>query len=138
MRYECAAGHCWLDEHVARLGEFDECFPGRIGFTDVDGLVERNGHALVIELKRPGAPLPTGQRIVLERMTTRMGDDFQAIVVWGSQDWSGPLEWQRWERGRPSLRQPVTLAEIKAHCRKWFRWADARPLPARVVTGTPT
>ncbi len=51
MRYECAAGHCWLDEHVARLGEFDECFPGRIGFTDVDGLVERNGHALVIELK---------------------------------------------------------------------------------------
>ena len=51
MEYECskAEGRCWLKHHVPRLTVFDECFPGEIGFSDMDGVIERKGKMLVLE-----------------------------------------------------------------------------------------
>ena len=131
MRFKCDAhpqGRCWLREHVARLGVFDDCFPGRIGLTDVDGMVERHGCLLLVELKRPGATLPNGQRIVFERATRRMGSAFQPVVIWGENDFIGPLRWQRWVSGRSRGPEDVSLDSIRDHFRRWFAWADRHPL----------
>ena len=118
-----------MEEHVARLGTFDQAFevggaPPRFGFTDVDGQVERNGCLLVVELKMPGAPLPAGQRIMYEQATRRIGDAYRPYVVWGAPDFSGRLEFQTWRSGRTTGRQRTTLSELEARFTKWFRWAD--------------
>ena len=56
-------------ENLWDWGFLDECFPGtRIRVTDIDGLVERNGHFLLIEAKSPGKDIPTGQRILFDRL----------------------------------------------------------------------
>lgn len=53
---------------------YSSAFGGRITFTDVDGLVERNGHFLFIEQKQYTPDqcgpyyLPKGQEIALERL----------------------------------------------------------------------
>ena len=82
MRWNCKTDGCFNDAHRLRLGEFDECFPGKIGFTDVDGIVEVNGRFLWMEWKRNGTALPTGQRIMFERLTGA-SDDHKVIVVHG-------------------------------------------------------
>lgn len=54
------------------LGYSDD-FPGAISFSDIDAVVERNGKFLFLEMKeyvegRAPGDIPTGQRILLERL----------------------------------------------------------------------
>ena len=58
------------------------CFGNtKIEPTDIDGIVERFGHFLLLETKGVGVPLNTGQRIFLESW---MGcPHHSAIIIWG-------------------------------------------------------
>ena len=62
----------------------DGCF-GRtkIRPTDIDGFVERNGHCLYLETKRPGANIPFGQRLTYRAWCSK-GDS--VIVIWGEKN----------------------------------------------------
>ena len=109
MRYRCdqSTGRCWMNEHVARLGVFDGAFSSSnrmFGFTDADGLAERNGRLLLLEVKAPSADIPTGQQVMFEKATRLLGSDFQVLVVWGRPDFVGHLEAQVWIDGTPSSR----------------------------------
>ena len=82
MRWDCSPDK---DGCYRRLGQpdltvLDECFPGRIAMTDVDGLVEINGRFLFIEWKRRG-DVPAGQRIMFERLTRH--PEFTILVILG-------------------------------------------------------
>ena len=82
MRWDCSPDR---DGCYRRLGQpdltvLDECFPGRIGMTDVDGLVEIDGQFLFIEWKRRG-DVPAGQRIMFERLTRH--PEFTVLVILG-------------------------------------------------------
>jgi hypothetical protein len=58
------------------------CFgQSKIAPTDIDGFVERHGKFLVIETKRPGAPVPLGQLMTFQAM--QANGAFTVIVVWG-------------------------------------------------------
>src|SRR6266516_2086082 len=46
-----------------------DALPGKIAPMDVDFMLERNGHFLVLELKPAKAPLPMGQRLTLKALT---------------------------------------------------------------------
>lgn len=71
MRWNCKArGKCWNLEHRFNIEYFAHALPRNISMMDVDATVEVNGHFLFLEFKSPGAPLPTGQRIYFERITS--------------------------------------------------------------------
>ncbi len=57
------------------------CFGSGIEPTDLDGFVERRGHFLVLETKRPGVAIPLGQRRTFEAL--RQTGLFTVLVVWG-------------------------------------------------------
>jgi hypothetical protein len=62
----------------------DGCFGNtRIRPTDIDGCVERNGHFLYFETKRPGAHIPFGQ-LLTYRGWVNKGDS--VIVIWGEKN----------------------------------------------------
>ena len=70
MRWDCKGGtNCFNLKKRVKLGVFDNCFPGKIGMGDVDGIVEINGRALVLEWKADQIPLPRGQAIMWHRLT---------------------------------------------------------------------
>ena len=69
MRWLCDRDGCFNERMRLRLGVYDHCFPGAIGLSDVDGAVELNGYFLLLEWKASAAPVPTGQRIMFERLT---------------------------------------------------------------------
>lgn len=56
-----------------------DALPGRVAPMDLDCVLERGGHFLVMEFKPNGAPLPLGQRLTLKALV-RLGMD--VWVVW--------------------------------------------------------
>ena len=122
--HDCSEKGCWRDQYLPDLTVFDDCFPRRIGFGDVDGIVERNGRLLILELKSLGQPLTDGQRIMHERLSQSLGEAYQAVVIWGAPDFTRPLKMQMWIKGQSIAPQAVSLDEIKKVFRDWFKEAD--------------
>jgi hypothetical protein len=98
---------------------YNECFaPTRIRITDVDGLVERNGHFLLVETKGNGVPIPTGQQILFNHLIE--DKRWHVLIVWGETD--SPTQFQLW--GKPAI-YAADVAILKNVFRRWFAYANA-------------
>ena len=60
MRYSCESKGCYYDQ-LPDWSDINNSFPGDIRPTDIDGMVEINGHVLFLEQKGIGAPVTGGQ-----------------------------------------------------------------------------
>ena len=69
MRWDCEKQGCFNKKRRPKIEQFAECLPGKIAFSDVDGIAEVNGRALVLEWKAQPTDIPTGQRIMWQRLT---------------------------------------------------------------------
>jgi hypothetical protein len=69
MRWDCEKRGCFNIKMRPKIEVFAECFPGRINFGDIDGIVEIGGNALMLEWKSAPSPLPHGQRIMYAQLT---------------------------------------------------------------------
>jgi hypothetical protein len=80
LRWDCERQGCFNLKRRPKIEIFANCFPGRISFGDVDGIVEVGGNALLLEWKSEARELPTGQRLLYQRLT-RSGPVSVMIVV---------------------------------------------------------
>lgn len=60
MRYDCRLKGCYYDS-LPDWSDINDAFPGAVRPSDVDGMVEINGHILFLEQKGVGVPITTGQ-----------------------------------------------------------------------------
>jgi hypothetical protein len=72
LRHRCDDKGCYLDQ-LPSWDDLLDCFPRKIRPTDIDGMVEINGHFLFLEEKRAGAGPDDGQRLALKALSTRPG-----------------------------------------------------------------
>lgn len=120
----------------------EDCFSRRIRPSDIDGIVERNGHFLVLEAKLPGGYVSEGQRIMLNELVRlphrrHAGRPaFTVVVFWGKcprKGGAGVQEMQVWgdDRGR----QPATNDDLRAFCSMWNEMAGSNfdPNPGRAA-----
>lgn len=88
---------------------------------DFDAVVERRGAFLVFETKAPGVPLPTGQRLTLERLV----QDRRFTVVFCAKR---PEDIDGWEilsrNGRTYM--PGDAEALKYWCAAWFDFQNNR------------
>ena len=106
-----------------RLYGDSDYLPDRVGFTDLDKVLERKGNVLVQELKPGSARLPTGQRLTL-RTFVRLGAD--VWVVWEKTPKLvevGVMDWQ----GEVQDVELMTMTEYESRVREWYDYADAHP-----------
>lgn len=68
MRWDCEVVGCFNKKHRVPLGVFDAALPGRVGMSDLDGVVTYFGHFLFLEWKSPGTQMPVGQRILIDKL----------------------------------------------------------------------
>ena len=73
MLWDCSKRGCFNQKRRPKIEVFAECLPGNIAFSDVDGITEINGRALVIEWKGEPTALRRGQSLMWERLT-KTGD----------------------------------------------------------------
>lgn len=70
LRWNCEEGKkCYIEQVLPNWAVFNESFtPTRIKVSDIDGVVERNGQFLFIEVKQ-NKFIPTGQEILFKNLT---------------------------------------------------------------------
>ncbi len=104
-------------------GFLDKCF-GNTGIrvSDIDGMVERNGHVLFIEAKPPDKTVSTGQRRAFEALTKK---GFMVLIIWGRTN--EPEYISIWYPNEEAPRPPkkANVSDLQDFVTTWFRWADA-------------
>lgn len=119
LRWDCAARGCFNAKKRPKIELFAECFPGRINFGDVDGVVEMHGHALFLEWKEGPQSFGVGQRLTWERLT-RAGTQ-TVVCVAGDAEAMVVTHMAFFHGGRFFPWRPATLAAVKDAMRRWVR-----------------
>lgn len=102
-------------------GFLDICFaPTKVKVSDVDGIVERNGHILYLEAKSLGKGIPDGQRIMLRSLAQH---GCTVVVLWGHKN--DPREMMIWwpHSVEPADKITVDISDVQNFVRSWFAWA---------------
>ena len=96
--------YTWINDHL----------PGKVGLMDIDGVLERKGHVLMLETKPLNGGLPLGQRITL-RTFVKMGA--WVWVCWGDKDTIhvGPMD----TRGEVPFTEEMNVAELITRITDW-------------------
>ena len=81
-------------QYAAQIRDYSGLMYGKITPTDIDGFVEFGDKLFVfIELKHKDAPLPTGQRLALERLADAVGETGRkSLLLIGEHDTNGDIE----------------------------------------------
>lgn len=124
LRWSCVRNGCFRNL-CPKIGAFDDCFPGKIGMSDIDGCVEIAGKFLFLEWKGQGGRLSTGQRIMFERITT-LSHKITVIVVVGHPRDMIIDSVQVFHGGKSGKPEPCDFDELKARVRSWAERASAR------------
>ena len=117
LRWDCEKSGCFNKKRRPKIEVFADCFPGRINFGDVDGLVEINGFFALLEWKGEGGNIHTGQRISFERHTKREGN--AVFVVSGNAETMEVKQFCIFYRGKQGPWRGADLEKLKASLRKW-------------------
>jgi hypothetical protein len=125
MRWNCQTQGCFNVKKRPKIERFADCLPGRIAFTDVDGLVEINGNLLLMEWK-DHRNVCVGQRILFERLTRFCpatvlivkGDAESMAVDSVAVAWAGHI-------GPP---HPIDLDGLRRMVQGWAKWAMDNPV----------
>ncbi len=102
----------WIAEEIKKVDPKSKIEP-----SDLDCVVERKKHYLVIESKNPGVIIPKGQEILLNNLNK--AKDFTVIRLWG-KDMPEKFIWTGKNKGG----QGQGLEDIRALVKKWFEWAN--------------
>jgi hypothetical protein len=92
---------------------YNECFkPTKIKISDLDGIVERRGHVLVIETKLPNATVDGGQSILFDQLVKI--ENWHVLIIWGETN--HPIQYQLWGWCE---KRPATQQIIKNILHRW-------------------
>lgn len=114
--------NCFNLKRRPKFGVFYDCFPGRISFTDVDGLVEISGCFCLLEWKGDGGSIKRGQERSYIQFT-RWGGNI-VFVVNGDAETMVVRDYCIFWDGKRLPTVPADLNGVKARLRKWADWVQ--------------
>lgn len=117
MRWDCDKQGCFNKKMRPKIEVFSGCFPGRINFGDVDGIVEINGKGLMLEWKNFSIIIPIGQKIMYERLTKT--GILSAILVLGNAETMEIKKFCWFKNGNQSIWLESNLDNLKSEIKKW-------------------
>lgn len=121
LRWKCEKDGCFNQKRRPKIEVFADCFPGRINFGDVDGLVEVRGKFCLLEWKGDGGSVNTGQHISFGRFTATKGN--AVFVVHGEAESMQVLSHFVYWLGKRGVSHIGGLDLVKARIAKWAEWA---------------
>lgn len=120
FRWNCDDRGCY-NKTLPRWDSINECFPGNIRPTDLDGVVERNGHVLFIEGKSLGTSIPTGQRLLFKALSSKP-DQMVVVLRPGVRTELQMLVFRHGE-SRDGF-QDITKSDLHGFLNNWFDIAE--------------
>jgi len=123
MRWNCEADGCFNIKRRPKIEAFAECFPRRINFGDVDGLVELSGCFCLLEWKGDGGSVKAGQRRSYIEFT-RTGGNI-VFVVNGDAETMAVRDYSIFWNGKQRPAVVGDLDAVKARIKKWVAWVQS-------------
>jgi hypothetical protein len=100
-----------------------DMMPGKMGVSDIDGVVERNGHFLFMESKNEREPLSVGQRIMLVELAKLNPERVRVVIVYGDRTTGEILGYCRVTAD--GVQERASPQAFKVAFTKWFNHADS-------------
>lgn len=127
MQWRCRLQGCFNSRKRLKFGAFDGVFSARRSFSDIDAIIEINGHALVMEWKQSQGTLPIGQHIMFERLTRSC--PLTVIVVDGDAETMTVRAMMVYKCGVISEPwRPADMDALRERLRQWNYVADHAPI----------
>lgn len=123
MRWKCERDGCFNQKRRPKIEVFADCFPRRINFGDVDGLVEINGRFCLLEWKGDGGALRTGQVMSFRSFTETIGN--LVLVVHGDAETMAVDGYAQFWGGRQLAFIQASLDDVKERIRRWVSWTES-------------
>lgn len=125
MRWNCQSDGCFNIKRRPKIEVFADCFPRKINFGDVDGLVELNGRFLLLEWKGDGGSLKRGQQLTYVEFTNTLGN--LVLVVRGDAESMKVESYSSFWGGSFYPAISADLNAVKSRISHWVQWTeDAR------------
>ena len=124
MRWDCQRQGCFNLMKRPKIEMLADCLPGRIAFTDIDGVTEVCGNLLLLEWK-DHQEVGTGQRLLFERMTLLC--PATVLIVEGDAQDMSVRSVSTVSGGVISPSEPADLDGLRSQIRQWRDWALANP-----------
>lgn len=124
MRWDCQKRGCFNQKRRPKIEIFHDLFPGKINFGDVDGIVEINAKALLLEWKCDDIDLPRGQQIMYRRLTKN--GDLTVIVLCGSAETMDVQYMGYFFEGQYSPAERASIEQAREWISSWVDYAYGR------------
>lgn len=124
MRWNCQTAGCFNVKRRPKIELFADCFPRRINFGDVDGLVELNGWFCLLEWKGDGGAVRTGQHRSYIQFTNEDRPGNIVFVVYGNAETMHVEGYAHYWAG---LHHPMVRGDLKAlktRMRTWVAFTE--------------
>lgn len=121
MRWNCQRDGCFNVKRRPKIEVFSECFPRRINFGDVDGLVELNGNFCMLEWKGDGGSVRRGQLLSYTAFTKKLGN--VVFVVYGNAETMDVNGYSLFWNGCKYPFFSDDLCGVKDRISRWASWA---------------
>lgn len=123
MRWDCGRSGCFNMERRPKIEEFADCFPRRINFGDIDGLVELNGKFCLLEWKGDGGMVREGQRRTYVEWTRVFGNI--VFVVEGDAKTMAVRRYGIFWNGKQKPWTVADMSDLKIRIRDWAQWTNS-------------
>lgn len=127
MRWNCQNNGCFNLKRRPKIEVFHDLFPGKISMGDVDGIVEIDGNALILEWKSDRNDLPRGQQILYRRLT--MSSPLSVLVLVGDAETMNVSAMGWFHMGAYQPTTEATLETARGAIADWVVFAKSHPVP---------
>ena len=117
MRWNCEKQGCFNKKCRPKIEVFSDCFPGRINFGDVDGIVEIKGKGLLLEWKCFSQIIKTGQQIMYRRLTST--GLLSVLVIFGNAETMEIKKYCWFKNGKQSDWIDSDLEGVRNQIKQW-------------------
>jgi hypothetical protein len=127
MRWNCTRQGCFNVVRRPKIELFADCFPGKISFGDIDGMVEIGGHFLILEWKSCNPSVPRAQHIMYEHFVRNSRN--AVVVVFGNAETMEVMK-RRWYYGSnnglvQTAEGAASFEVVHNEIAGWHKWAMA-------------
>ena len=124
MRWNCEKQGCFNVHKRPKIELLADCLPGKIAFSDVDGITEIKGNLLALEWKSH-QKIPRGQRLLFERWTAN-GPTTVLLILGDARDMTVD-EVACVARGIIEPWREMNFDGLRRLIKDWGEWATAHP-----------
>ncbi len=121
MQWNCENRGCFNLKCRPKIELFSDCFPNKISFGDIDGIVEISSNSLMIEWKSNKYSFKTAQDIMYKRLTKN--EKFTVFLIVGNAETMEISHMGMYVSGKFLGLKPANFDYVHRYIERWAKWA---------------